>query len=448
MINQFKRILICFVLLMFSFSYITKISIKSFDTDSVLNNIEYLSSDYFNGRLAGSLENREVQKFLELQFQDKGLLPFHESYNQTFLVKYPVKIDRKPNLSVLNSNGNPIKTYQYCEDYKEDMLSFRRNEFEFNKNNKMYIQDTSIQFKTNSDFFLIHSLENNKINFRSSFMASSDWSMCIMVTSKTLEELKSYITSGYTIKCNIPYEVSDAEISNVVGMIKGSNSNLPPLILTAHFDHVGADLNNNVYNGALDNASGTSFLLELADVIKSYGKPERDIIFVGFNAEEFGCIGSDKFVTKYLNEIKDGKAINFDMIGGTEGIPLGIMALQSDTDKTPFINSTINTCTKMDIPYLFLAQNSSDHIAFRQNGIDAYTFCDSDMSKIHTPDDDIEYINPHSIERCFNITSKEVINYAFASNPFILHYNNIFYTSGLALGLILILSLIIKRSSK
>ncbi|WP_461207418.1 M28 family metallopeptidase [Clostridium sp. DL1XJH146] len=448
MINQFKRIIICFILFMLSFSYIAKLSIKPFDTNSVLNNIEYLSSDYFNGRLAGSIENREVQKFLELQFEDKGLLPFHESYNQSFLVKYPVKVDGEPNLSVQNSSCETIKTYEYCEDYKEDMLSFRKNEFQLDKNNKMYIQDTNIQFKKDMDYFLIHSLENDKLNFRSSFIASSDFSMCIMVTSKTLEELKSYITGGYSIKCNIPYNVSDTEVSNVIGMIEGSNSNLAPLILTAHFDHVGSDLNNNVYNGALDNASGTSFLLELADVIKSYGKPERDIIFVGFNAEEFGCIGSDKFVTKYLDEIKNGKAINFDMIGGSKGTPLGIMALQSDTDRTPFISSTIDACNEMDIPYLFLAQNSSDHIAFRQNSIDAYTFCDSDMSKIHTPDDDVEYINPDSIQRCFNITSEEVINFAFGGNPFIFYYNDIFYTSALALSLILVLLVIIKKSNR
>ncbi len=45
-------------------------------------------------------------------------------------------------------------------------------------------------------------------------------------------------------------------------------------------------------------------MLELVKYIKSLGTPNRDIIFVSFNAEEFGCLGSKAFVDKYYSKIK------------------------------------------------------------------------------------------------------------------------------------------------
>jgi hypothetical protein len=128
-----------------------------------------------------------------------------------------------------------------------------------------------------------------------------------------------------------------------------------------------------VYNGALDNASGIAFMLEFSKYIKSLGTPERTIIFIGFNAEEFGCLGSEHFAIKYASQLKGAKVYNFDMIGSS-AVPLTIMGGKGDNDKTEFLRSVMSTCIKEKVDYNFIFEDSSDHEAFRKNNIDAYLF--------------------------------------------------------------------------
>lgn len=84
---------------------------------------------------------------------------------------------------------------------------------------------------------------------------------------------------------------------NVIGKITGSKYPDEVIIYTAHWDHLGIgkpdSTGDSIYNGALDNASGTAGLLELARAFKSLKtKPERTVIFLSVTAEEQGLLGS------------------------------------------------------------------------------------------------------------------------------------------------------------
>lgn len=84
---------------------------------------------------------------------------------------------------------------------------------------------------------------------------------------------------------------------NVIGKITGTKHPDETIIYTAHWDHLGIgkadDTGDSIFNGALDNASGTAGLLELARAFKSLKtKPERSIIFLAVTAEEQGLWGS------------------------------------------------------------------------------------------------------------------------------------------------------------
>ena len=77
-------------------------------------------------------------------------------------------------------------------------------------------------------------------------------------------------------------------INNIVGKIEGKTNNA--IIISAHFDHIGVQ-DGKIIKGAIDNASGVSVLLELAETLKNkykIEKPEFDIIFCAFNSEETG----------------------------------------------------------------------------------------------------------------------------------------------------------------
>jgi Zn-dependent M28 family amino/carboxypeptidase len=84
---------------------------------------------------------------------------------------------------------------------------------------------------------------------------------------------------------------------NVIGKITGSKHPDEVIIYTAHWDHLGIGrpdkTGDTIYNGAMDNASGTAGLLELARVFKTLKtKPERTVVFLSVTAEEQGLLGS------------------------------------------------------------------------------------------------------------------------------------------------------------
>lgn len=98
---------------------------------------------------------------------------------------------------------------------------------------------------------------------------------------------------------------------NVVGMIRGSDPDLADeiVVLTAHLDHIGqvdddmraggacrsSDDEDAICNGAVDNASGVSVMLETARTFQLEGTPRRSVLFVALAAEEKGLLGSEHF---------------------------------------------------------------------------------------------------------------------------------------------------------
>ena len=105
---------------------------------------------------------------------------------------------------------------------------------------------------------------------------------------------------------------------NVLGMIPGKNTK-EYVIMGAHFDHLGIDPvldGDQIYNGADDNASGVSAVLQIARAFLASGQqPERNVIFAFWDGEEEGLLGSKYFVQTcpFLSQIKG--YLNFDMIG-------------------------------------------------------------------------------------------------------------------------------------
>jgi hypothetical protein len=87
---------------------------------------------------------------------------------------------------------------------------------------------------------------------------------------------------------------------NVVGRLAGRSRSTEAVLLGAHYDHLGigrAVAGDSIYNGALDNASGTAGMLAIAEAFVAAGaRPDRSVLFVAFGAEEAGLLGSAAFV--------------------------------------------------------------------------------------------------------------------------------------------------------
>lgn len=107
-------------------------------------------------------------------------------------------------------------------------------------------------------------------------------------------------------------------MSNVLGFIPGERTD-EYVIVGAHFDHLGMDetlAKDPIYNGADDNASGVSAVLQIARAFRASGqKPLRTVIFAFWDGEEIGLLGSKYFVQTcpFISQVKG--YLNFDMIG-------------------------------------------------------------------------------------------------------------------------------------
>ncbi|MDY3359553.1 MAG: M28 family metallopeptidase [Clostridium celatum] len=405
-----KKIIYFSLLSITSFLLLTTIFLNNtysnFNSNNVLDNIYILSSDVLTGRLAGSTENSVAGEIIKNRFKSYGLVPLDDDYNEDFVTTCPVNTNTSPYLKILSNDEE--EELQYGVDFKEDMINFRNNTFSFSNKDTITSYSSFIEVKCSDGKFLFYIPENDNLSFRSSFFSEYSHDAIIMITSNTYKKIKDSLELGKEISVHIPFSNEEKTISNIVGVIKGSNSSLAPFIITAHYDHLGKDAAGTNYNGALDNASGASFMLELSRSLSTYGKPKRDIIFVGLNAEEFGLLGSKAFAEKNLFKIQNSEVINFDMIGSSN-CPISLMQGVAFKNNGSELLSSIETiCKKYNTDYTVVFENSSDHASFNNLNIDAVTFCHSDMSKIHTPNDTIDYIDTKAIDTVYNIFDEKI----------------------------------------
>ena len=119
-----------------------------------------------------------------------------------------------------------------------------------------------------------------------------------------------------TFRVDARAEVEEQALANVVGMIPGRRSD-EFVVFSAHYDHIGVQPpvdGDSIANGANDDASGVTAVVELARYFRAAGRPERTLLFVAFTAEEAGGYGS-RFFSQQLDPGQIVTMFNIEMIG-------------------------------------------------------------------------------------------------------------------------------------
>ena len=215
---------------------------------------------------------------------------------------------------------------------------------------------------------------------------------------------------GVTMTVAAPFEISEHTPPNVVAMFRGSDPVLRNeyIVYSAHFDHVGIGMPNeagdSIYNGADDDASGTSVLLETAaaamDVL-----PARSVIFLAVSGEEKGLLGSKYFSENPTVPIDDIiMNINMDMVGRNH--PDTVIAVGRQytnlgplTDRIlqehPELGFTVIEDPKPEEQAFF----RSDHLHFVNKDIPAIFFTTWDHEDYHKPSDEAHLIDSEKTAR-------------------------------------------------
>ena len=189
----------------------------------------------------------------------------------------------------------------------------------------------------------------------------------------------------------IRWRTVEIETMNVIGVLKGTSDK--HVVIGAHMDHLGVDGDGDAYNGADDNASGTTAILELAEAFgKSDARPKDTIVFIAFNAEELGLLGSKHYVSDPLLPLDDCKLmINLDMVGRLRGTTVTAQGGNLSRSVTQLVD-------KLDDDYPFdvnitAAGNRSDHAPFNWSGVPVLFFHTGTHPQYHRTTDDPDLIN-------------------------------------------------------
>ena len=216
----------------------------------------------------------------------------------------------------------------------------------------------------------------------------------------------------FSLEAEVERETKNAE--NVMGYLEGTDKKDEVIILTAHYDHIGVTKKGVVNNGADDDASGTSAIMEIAEAFalaaEAGYKPRRSLLFMTVSGEEKGLLGSAFYTENPIFPLENTVTnLNIDMIGRMD------KKYEEDADSANYVyiigsdrlsselhlvsENANDTYTQMVLDYKYNAENDpqrfyyrSDHYNFAKNNIPVVFYFSGTHKDYHKPTDDVEKI--------------------------------------------------------
>ena len=202
-------------------------------------------------------------------------------------------------------------------------------------------------------------------------------------------------------------------INNIVGKIEGNSNNA--VIISAHFDHIGIQ-DGKIIRGAIDNASGVSVLLDLAEILNnkySVNEPAFDIIFCAFNGEECGLTGSEKFIEDINGKYDNLININIDSVGYKDGGKVTFLDRNTDTSLYEPMKEVIEN-NGLEVELNTGLKGSADSVEFDRAGISAICIIDENVKEvIHTENDTPELIDYDRLDKVVKSVDDFVSSFKF-----------------------------------
>ena len=195
-------------------------------------------------------------------------------------------------------------------------------------------------------------------------------------------DFKPVVLKDATLSADYAVDQQVITSQNVVGRVEGSQRPDETIIYSAHWDHLGVGApdakGDKIYNGAVDNGTGTAALIELGRAFAHAPKPQRSVVFLNVTAEEKGLLGSEYYASKPLYPLAKTVAdINMDALD-----PMG-----------PARNFTTSGSAQSDLLDLLIADGKtfglsyapdphpeaghffrSDHFPFAKRGVPSVSF--------------------------------------------------------------------------
>lgn len=427
--------------------------------DNIYEHIKELSSPEYNGRLVGSQGNEQALQYVENYFKNIGIEPGGEddTYYQDFDTMI-TQIDSNPHFTIENADGEILEEFKLFRDYKfftywyggggrfkGDILFVDKHLYDVPKQllkDKIVVMGTfdirikdveyvlengsrGVLFRRTSPYDnldrelqLQKKVENTIKTGKSIFFGylgadayydikhHSSHELIDEQVLKGIEIEKKIpenvgLLKGVNLKCDIDYPV--VKSSNILGKIEGKRKD-EYLIIGANIDHVGSGIDGQYFPGALNNASGTGMMLELARIIKSQRNlPDKTIIFAGWNARENVAAGSQYYVENPIYSLEKTQVINLECIGNKSEDKI---ILQTEDNVGKILRNKIFQYSEdlKDTEDLEIegveaeVGRWSDHMPFIEANVPAINVTDG-YSNIHTYKDTIDNVSKEKLEK-------------------------------------------------
>lgn len=406
------------LLILFAGTAIAQAPQDVISADDVTRVEKTLSSDDMQGRKVGTPGIEKAADFIIKEFKSAGLqpLPGADSYRQPFSLIEPETMEKSAKLDgeelrpeqivVFSPSAN--LTITQVDHYKKVFVkkgdNFSATIFGYfeSKENVIVLVDTSFSARF-ARLARFHSPQFENSGNRIFVLTDKD-------------------PSTYELHCT--QKISRQQLANIVGVLPGKTLRQEYVIFSAHYDHLGIGTpdaqGDSIFNGANDDASGTTAVIELAKYYSRLKSNERTLIFAAFTAEEIGELGSSYF-SKQLEPEHVMAMFNIEMIGteskwgknsayitGFDKTDMGTI-LQRNLQHTPF--------TFHPDPYpeqqLFLR---SDNATLAKLGVPAHTISTSKMDSekyYHQRGDEIQTLdmeNMTAIIRSIALSAGSIIS--------------------------------------
>jgi hypothetical protein len=304
-----------FVLLFVTFTiqFLSAQSIDKIINSSEAERIEsILSADSMEGRKTFSTAIDKAANFIAVEFKQNGLQYFQglNSYRQEFTMIRAKFISAEGTFDDQNLETKNIIAFTTQVDlslnntsgYEKILLPADSN----------FIRTALKYIESDKNYLLIVSPENaTAFNRLKRFKRET-----VKKNNSVVFVLSSADPKKYDL--TIKHEVKELKLANVVGVLPGTVKKDEYVIFSGHYDHLGIGKpdakGDSIYNGANDDAAGTTAVIMLSRYFSQQKNNERTLIFVAFTAEEVGGFGSQYF-SKQLSPNKVMAMFNIEMVG-------------------------------------------------------------------------------------------------------------------------------------
>ncbi|NQW78070.1 MAG: M28 family peptidase [Chitinophagaceae bacterium] len=385
------------------------------------NHIKFLASDALEGRRAGSPGEQKAVDYIISQYQNAGIQA--KGFNG-FIQSFPIDEGKKLTASsfikvnkqallldadffpISNSGVGNIKSLASVSLNEANQIWFKdmgevleenTSNPHFDINEWLLTTAKETKQKAGAALFLYNSgtLVDN-IQYYKFDTAKALPIPVVYITKKGFSKYFSDELSTYEIQASIEFEHASRTAHNVAAFINNKAANT--VILGAHLDHLGynedgnaLDINNNIRNGADDNASGTAALIELAKALQKKSPKNNNYLILHFSGEELGLFGSKYWLEHPTYAGNYNYMINMDMVGRYDTARK--LTVGGYGTSTKWANILASIPTNLVTHYDSAGSGPSDHASFYRKDIPVLFMFTGSHSDYHKATDDWDKIN-------------------------------------------------------